>query len=169
MAQPTFEQLFQTASRSSVHLEMRDAYMLDDPAYRAWQNGRVALGGADEVHWRGLVRSAVDRGVEVRRARIVSEPLSDYTRFEYDITEQHNIAAGEQVRWLPRRRATALALPGNDFWLFDDEVLLINHFAGNGDWTDTEIVDDAEAVKLCATAFEAVWVRAAPHADYRPG
>lgn len=31
----------------------------------------------------------------------------------------HNVKAGEEVRWLPRRQASDLALPGNDFWLFD--------------------------------------------------
>ncbi|WUG43544.1 hypothetical protein OG550_23685 [Kitasatospora sp. NBC_00458] len=147
---------------------MRDAYMLDDPSYIAWQDGRIVLDGADEVNWRGLVRAATDRGVAVRRARIVSEPLSDYTRFEHAITEEHNITAGEQVRWLPRRSATDLALPGNDFWLFDDSVLLVNHFSGSGDWTDSELVTDQPTIKLCATAFEAVWDRAVRHEDYQP-
>jgi hypothetical protein len=30
-----------------------------------------------------------------------------------------NAAAGEDVRWLPRRRASDLALPGTDFWVLD--------------------------------------------------
>ncbi|MER6361557.1 DUF6879 family protein [Kitasatospora sp. NPDC001527] len=146
---------------------MRDGYMRDDPVFVAWQAGRVELGDA-EADWRALVAQSVARGVEVRRARVVSEPLSDYVRFEYDITERHNIAAGEQVRWLPRRQATALALPGNDFWLFDGSTLLVNHFSGDGDWTASEPITDSEAVKLCSTAFEAVWSRAVPHAEYRP-
>ena len=163
-----FEGLFRSATRSAVHLEMRDGYMADDPSYVAWQDGRVLLDDPESEWWRALVRAAVARGVDVRRARVVSEPVSDYVRFEYDITEQHNIEAGEQVRWLPRRRATDLALPGNDFWLFDGEVLLVNHFSGAGDWTDTERVTDPSVVKLCGSAFEAVWERAIPHKDYHP-
>lgn len=27
--------------------------------------------------------------------------------------------AGEDVRWLPDRRTSDIALPGDDFWLFD--------------------------------------------------
>lgn len=163
-----FEDLFRSAVRSAVHLEMRDGYMEDDPSYIAWQGGRIVLDDPESEWWRGLVRTSVARGVEVRRARVVSEPLSDYVRFEYDITEQHNIEAGEQVRWLPRRRATGLALPGNDFWLFDGGALLVNHFSGRGDWTGTEAVTEPSVVKLCASAFEAVWERAVPHKDYRP-
>nr|WP_030060555.1 DUF6879 family protein [Streptomyces novaecaesareae] len=147
---------------------MRDGYMRDDPVFAAWQEGRIELDGRDETAWRRLVREAAARGIAVRRARIVSEPLSDYTRFEYDITSDHNIAAGEDIRWLPRRNATDLALPGNDFWLFDGSTLLVNHFDGSGNWTDTEPVADAATVKLCAGAFDAVWTRAVPHDDYRP-
>ncbi|MER5867081.1 DUF6879 family protein [Kitasatospora sp. NPDC002040] len=148
---------------------MRDGYMLDDPAYQAWQAGSEGLIDDSAYQgWRDLVKEATGRGVAVRRARIVSEPLSDYTRFEYDITAEHNAAAGEEVRWLPRREATGLSLPGNDFWLFDDTVLLVNHFSGNGDWTGTETVTSAQAAALCRQAFEAVWALATPHSEYRP-
>ncbi|MFI7273002.1 DUF6879 family protein [Streptomyces sp. NPDC049879] len=170
---PSFRELFAGSARSAVHLEMRDGYMKSDPSYEAWQRGlRDAIADIDPAWrpWTRLVRETVDRGVEVRRARIVSEPLSDYIRFEHHVTDG-NVEAGEQVRWLPRRRATDLALPGNDFWLFDGELLLINHFDGEGEVAPTdprELVHDPEVVKLCATAFEAVWERAVPHEDYRP-
>lgn len=167
---PTIEQSLRAAAISAVHLEMRDGYMLDDPVFDAWRenHSRVAVDDESGRNWRALIRETTARGVAVRRARIVSEPLSDYVRFEYDITEGHNAGAGEDVRWLPRRQATGLALPGNDFWLFDGETLLVNHFSGAGDWTATEHVTDPAVVKLCATAFDAVWDRAVPHTEYAP-
>ena len=136
-------------------------------AWRAGHRDDPTERGAWWRPWHELVQTAVRRGVEVRRARIVSEPVSEYIQFEYDVTFS-NIEAGEEVRWLPRRRATDLALPGNDFWLFDDQVLIINHFAGNGDKTAAELITDPITIKLCATAFEAVWERATPHAQYHP-
>ena len=58
------------------------------------------------------VSEAVARGVEFCRARVVSEPVSDCIRYEHSCTFQ-NIAAGEAVRWLPRRLASDLLLPGH--------------------------------------------------------
>lgn len=166
----TIEELFRAAAVSAVHLEMRDGYMLDDPVLHAWREDHSHVTVDDEggQRWRSLVRETVARGVAVRRARVVSEPLSEYTHFEYDITSGHNIAAGEDVRWLPRKHATGLALPGNDFWLFDGHTLVVNHFSGNGDWTGTEHVTDPAVVKHCAAAFDAVWEKAVPHAEYKP-
>jgi hypothetical protein len=167
-SETTFAELFAATRESAVHLEMRDGYMLDDPSFLAWlEDGRI-VDDPESQQWRALVRETVDRGVSVRRARIVSEPLSDYIRFEHAVTAGHNIAAGEEVRWLPRRLATNLALPGNDFWLFDGRTLLVNHFSGNSDWTGMELDPDPSAVKLCTEAFEAVWSRAVSHEDYEP-
>jgi hypothetical protein len=145
--------------------------MLDDPMLIAWQQGHPDDDPANpSSRWRSwfdLIQPTVNRGVSVRRARIISEPVSEYIRFEYEMTVM-NVAVGEDVRWLPRRKATDLALPGNDFWLFDDEVLLVNHFSGDGDAVGRELVTDAGTAELCATAFKAVWDRATPHAEYQP-
>ena len=113
--------------------------------------------------------AARSRGVIIRRARIVSEPISEYIRWEYGITFT-NVEAGEDIRWLPRRRASDLLLPGNDFWVFDDRVVLWNHFTGEGEVSPEgwEITEDPAQVKACASAFESVWDRAVPHGDYRP-
>lgn len=167
-----FQDIIARAERSAVHLEMRDSYMRDDPEFIAWQHGK-RRDPADRASWwrpwLDLIAETVARGVEVRRARIVSEPISDYIRFEYDGAFT-NVAAGEGLRWLPRRHATDIPLPGNDFWLFDDRLVLVNHFTGDGQWADPpkELIENADLAKLCATAFEMVWERGVPHEDYRP-
>lgn len=167
---PAFDEVLSAAKRSAVHLEMRDTYMLDDPWFLAWRTGDFDVDDPGNQWWPKLIRETVARGVQVRRARIVSEPISDYVRFEYDITGRHNVEPGEQVRWLPRRQAAELALPGADFWLFDDETVMFNHFDGNGQWAEPgiELRNEPAVAKLCRSAFEAVWDRAVPHADYRP-
>ncbi|MFD4788484.1 DUF6879 family protein [Streptomyces sp. NPDC058459] len=146
--------------------------MLDDPEFIAWQNGKRHAPTDRSSWWGGwhdAVQNAVARGVTVRRARIVSEPLSAYTRYEYDLTFA-NLAAGEAVRWLPRRRTTDLAVPGTDFWVFDGTLALFHHFTGDGQLADDgrEYTDDSARVRLATEAFEEVWQRAIPHEEYRP-
>jgi hypothetical protein len=170
VAEPSIPDLLRACERSAVHLEMRDGYMRSDPKFIAWQAGHRDDPADRESWWRpwlALIAEITGRGVEVRRARIVSEPISDYIRFEYDVTYT-NVAAGEQVRWLPRRRATDIALPGNDFWLFDGRLVLVNHFTGTGESAGHETTTDPDIIKLCTSSFEAVWERAVPHEDYRP-
>ncbi|MEU5682432.1 DUF6879 family protein [Streptomyces venezuelae] len=165
---PTFEDLFRDCQRTAVHLEMRDAYMKSDPAFIDWRAGKSLDPAERWADWHTLVTAATSRGVEVRRARIASTPISEYIRFEYEVTEGLNIAAGEQVRWLSRREATDIALPGNDFWLFDAQLVLVNHFDGEGENLELELNESPELAKLCETAFDAVWRRATPHAEFRP-
>ncbi|MFE0457822.1 DUF6879 family protein [Kitasatospora sp. NPDC058965] len=163
------DELLRAAQRSAVHLEMRDGYMQDDPGLLAWRSGRRLDPENRQSWWRpwlDVIAEATSRGVVIRRARIVSEPVSEYIRYEYDVTFP-NVAAGEQVRWLPRRKASSLSLPGNDFWLFDSKLVRWGHFSGDGDSLGGELTEDPAAAKLCADAFEAVWERATDHQHYK--
>ncbi len=164
---PPFSELIAATTASAVHLKMRDAYTPDDQRFLDWLAGKPLPEQANP-EWFALVRTHAARRVRFRRARVVSEPIAPFIRFEYEITATVNVAAGEQVRWLPRRRASDLCLPGNDFWVFDNRLVLFGYFAGDGEFLEHELTDDPVVVKLCATAFEAVWERAVPHAEYRP-
>ncbi|MFH8476557.1 DUF6879 family protein [Streptomyces sp. NPDC018000] len=109
------------------------------------------------------------RGVVMRRLRVVSEPLSDYVRYECNGTFT-NVAAGEDVRWLPRSRARDLLLPALDGWVMDEETVILHHFSGEGRWTGPgmEVVHDPVLAGRYVSAYEAAWEQAIPHAEYRP-
>ncbi|MEV8099293.1 DUF6879 family protein [Kitasatospora sp. NPDC085879] len=166
----SFGDLLRQTRRSAVHLEMRDSYAVAGEAddFEQWQRTGIANTDPAAPYWAAwveLVADAVARGVVMRRARIVSEPVSDYIRFEHAGTAVV-VAAGEQVRWLPRRSASDIALPGNDFWLFDDRLVQFNVFAGDSRWVHTDFTEDPAVVKLCSAAFETVWERGVPHEHY---
>ena len=166
-------ELFASFESFAYHLEMRDQYAVEDEAekFARWRAGKLERPTASEDWWRPwhtLIRDAVQRGAIVRRARIVSEPVTDYIRFEWEGTYQ-NVEAGEEVRWLPRRQATGIALPGNDFWLFDDKAVMVNHFTGDGGWVGQELITEPAVIELCHSAFDAVWEVATPHGEYQPG
>jgi hypothetical protein len=86
---------------SAVHIEMRDDYTPDDPWFRAWREGdREEFERQLARSWLDEIRQVIARGVVVRRLRMVSEPVTDYIRFECDTTRS-NVETGEHVRDSP--------------------------------------------------------------------
>ena len=164
----SFEDLLSTAEHSAFHLEMRDVYAVsyEQQDFESWRKTGRWENPAYWQPWIDLVGAAVRRGVVVRRAHVVSVPLSESARFEHAGTV-NNLAAGEEVRWLPRSLAADLALPGTDFWVFDGRLVRFGHFTGDGEWIGQEIREEPAVAKLCASAFEAVWERATPHSRFQ--
>ncbi len=125
-----------------------------------WEDG-------DSYVVQALLAPLVASGGDLRRLRTVSEPITEYVRYEYDVTPFANLAGGEVVRWLPRDRASDLRFPGNDFWLIDD-WLLFSISSGDGEWLGVQPNDDPRVIGFCAESFEAAWRRAIDYSDYRP-
>ncbi|MFJ3877439.1 DUF6879 family protein [Streptomyces sp. NPDC090077] len=167
---PDFAALMRKAEHSAVHLEMRDSYGVGDEAEEFAEFKRTGHVDLDPTarwwpEWLGIVRDTVGRGVVMRRARIVSEPVTDYIKWEHAVTPM-NIGAGELVRWLPRRKASDIALPGNDLWLIDRRLVMFHWWTGDGDWAGHEFTEEPAVVKMVSDAFETVWERATPHDLY---
>jgi hypothetical protein len=160
--------LINSFRQEALHLETRDSYgtAAELPHLAKWEAGEP-----DDTEWLqpwfDRVRAATQAGKSFRRARIVSEPVSDYQKWV--LKDSHLfVEAGEDIRWVPRNRVSTLAMPGNDFWLFDDQVLVFLIFAGNGLVVDRQATTDPAAVELCRNAFDAVWELSIPDSEYKP-
>jgi hypothetical protein len=168
ISEEQFDELLTGFEREALHLEMRDAYgtAIELPHMAKW-----AAGEHDDLAWLNgwceALRQHVRAGKTVRRARIVSEPLSEYQRWSHSIADPM-VQAGEDIRWVPRRLVSSVALPDNDFYLFDDRLIVFLHYADSGLATDRVTSTDGSDLRLCRDAFEAVWKLAIPHRDYNP-
>src|SRR5204862_2843429 len=96
-----WDELFSAVSRSAYHLEMRDTYAVGEEAdaFAAFLAGRPFDQEQNAKvwrRWRELVRRGTARGVDFRRARIVSEPVSAYTRFLHATATTPSVDAGER-------------------------------------------------------------------------
>jgi hypothetical protein len=166
------DQFLTNFRREAVHFEMRDVYATDieRDRFQTWLRGEPLDPDAEAEWWRPwfeMMKRHIEAGKTLRRLRIVSEPVTDYIRFEWQDAAQL-VRAGEDVRWLPRRHASKLLLPGNDFWMFDRETVAFTHFSGGGHVLDHEMTTDADVVEACAAAFEEAWRIAVPHHEYMP-
>jgi hypothetical protein len=155
--------------RSFVHLETRDAYgtATEQPHIEKWRRGEPD--DSDWLDdWLAMLRGHRAAGRTCRRAKIVSEPLSEYQRWSNSIKDRF-VDAGEDTRYVPRSRLATVCLPGSgDFYVFDDELVLFLHYAGSGLSAGFEVTEDPQIVQTCREAFEAVWKLSIPFRDYRP-
>jgi len=132
LTEDEFHQAIRGFERESLHLEMRDSYGTEAELP---QMARWAAGEPDDGEWlreySSRVRADAATGKQRRRAHVVSEPLSDYHRWELSIAH-YLVDAGDDLRWVPRRLVSSIAFPGNDFYLLDDRLVIFLHYAGNG-------------------------------------
>ncbi len=159
--------LFTSFQREALHLEMRDSYgtAVEIPHFAKWEAGE-----ADDANWLqpwfDKVRGATRAGKVYRRARIISEPISDYQKWV--LKDSHLfVEAGEDIRWMPRSRVSTVALPGNDFWLFDNRIVVFLIFTASGLVVDRQKTTDRTAIALCQAAFDAVWKLSIPDSEYK--
>jgi hypothetical protein len=144
-----FDALFERFERSAFRLEARDRYNVPDEQENlaAFLNGQQLpprTPGNDS--WLALVAAATASGRTIERVRIAARPLTDYTRFEFAAYPE-NIAAGEKIRVLERdlRQDIDRTWAGDDFWIFDDETVVLLHYHEDGRFVRAEQVGNVDA------------------------
>jgi hypothetical protein len=135
--------------RSAYRLELLDWYTSPATERRL---ARFLAGekvtAAERASWLATVRSARAAGATMSRVHVVAEPLSDYLRYELNCYES-SVAAGEDIRILPAGLAAGLGLPSFDYWLFDDDRVVVQHYGERGAWLGASLVTDRVFVESC--------------------
>lgn len=79
-------------------------------------------------------------GKQFSRVRVVEEPPTGYQRWMI-WSGRWSIEAGEQITYLTRDMARQLAIPvASDWWLLDDERLLMMRYTPAGEIDTKEII-----------------------------
>lgn len=161
-----FDSLFRTFNETAFHLELKDSYHVPE------ESGPFSLfleGKTDDFAWHepwlNLVRDATEAGKRMTRVRVVSVPHSDYTRWGLTVASL-NIAAGEDIRWLPRHLAQDIDFPTQDYWLFDDRRVVFTEFHQDGRFLGGSETTNSQLIDQCRGVHTQVWSRAISHADY---
>jgi hypothetical protein len=162
----TFDEIFRTFQRSAFHLEVEDSYHTPDEStpFQKFLDGQPDDYGWHRP-WLSLVRAATRSGKRIERVRVVSVPHVDYTRWGLTVAPL-NIEAGENIRWLPRHLTARMDLPGDDFWLIDDNRVVFTVFTPDGTFSGGAETRDSLIVGRCVRVRDEVWAAAVAHADY---
>lgn len=133
---------------SAFRLEMLDFYVA---ANEQEPFARFQAGQPQDLSWRGpwrrLVSAATAAGKQMRRVHVVTEPLTPYVEFELTCAYPTSVAAGEDVRILPRREIPEMHLPSHDYWLFDQRTVALLNYNERGDFLTVDFTDDATVVE----------------------
>ncbi len=161
-----FNGLFETFQHTAFRLETLDRYAVpeEDEALRRFLAGEAADPSCF-ASWFTLVRTATATGKTIQRVHLVSEPLTDYLRYEFAYY-QHSTAAGEDVRVLPRARAQGFDLPGRDYWLFDSRRAALMRFDDDGRFYGVELTEDPQTVARCCYWRDVALHHAVPYDRY---
>jgi hypothetical protein len=145
---------------------VRDRY---DAPYENESLRKYLAGEPDDLPWMQdwltMIRAATAEGRRFARVRVVSLPLTDYSRFGVWCAQFTN-AAGEDIRYLPRPQADAMGLPAHDYWLFDSRTLALMHFDDQDRFLGAEIVESAAEVVQHSYWRDAAWHHAVRRDDF---
>jgi uncharacterized protein DUF6879 len=160
---------FRDYSTSAFRMELRQVYTMPDEAdeLRRFRDGEKPPA---QYHygWLDTVAAAIHAGKTMRRVRVVRQPLTDYTRYEFEWGFIYNVEAGEDIRILDMTGRTSPALPDHDFWMFDETTIVRMLYRDDGTQLGRELVDSPDLAAYRGWR-DATWRAATPFRDYWPG
>jgi hypothetical protein len=160
---------FRDFSTSAFRLELHQVYTMPDEADEL-QRFRAGEKPPTEYHygWLDTVAAAIRAGKTMSRVRVVREPLSDYTRYEFEWGFVYNVEAGEDIRVLDMTGQASPVLPDHDFWMFDETTVVRMLYRDDGTLAGRELVDSPD-LDVYRGWRDAAWQAAVPFGDYWPG
>jgi hypothetical protein len=145
---------------------VRDRY---DAPYENESLRKFLAGESDDLPWMQdwlkLIRTATNEGRRFRRVRVVSMPLTDYSRFGIWCAQFTN-GAGEDIRYLTRDQADAAGLPTHDYWLLDSRKLVRMHFDEHDRFLGGEVITDSAVILQHNYWRDAAWHMAVRRDDF---
>ncbi|MDX3662370.1 hypothetical protein PV646_34130 [Streptomyces sp. ID05-26A] len=161
-----FEALFDTFAESAWRLEIQGTY--SEPEEQEPLR-RFLVGEPDDHTWMAdwfeWVAELTAAGRRVGRVRVLTEPLTDYLRFELSFTGLA-VEAGEDIRVLAATDAERLRLPRVDFWLFDDRTAVAMTFGDTG-VSSAEVIDHPAEVEHYRAIQQQALAAAVPYLEWR--
>ncbi|HEX7659853.1 MAG TPA: hypothetical protein VF444_10250 [Pseudonocardiaceae bacterium] len=143
---------------------MRDWY---NAPYENESVRKFLAGEPDDLEWSSSwlqrVRDARTAGRTFARVRVVSVPLTDYSRFGL-WASQFTVAAGEDIRYIARDLAAEL--PQHDFWMFDSRTVIKMHFDDQSVYLGGELVEDPAEIVQHNYWRDAAWHQAQRREDF---
>ncbi|MBV9164269.1 MAG: hypothetical protein JO281_22595 [Pseudonocardiales bacterium] len=134
------------AKQSAFRLETLPQYLVpgEEADFSAWKAGEPLPPRTTENNeLLARIQQDAARGFRRYRVHILDQPLTAYLRFElYSYLE--SVAAGSEIYVVDRDDHPDLTDLHEDFWLFDDEIVVRMIYDDEGRFLYPELIDDIE-------------------------
>lgn len=160
--------LFDTFAYTAYRLETLQVYRADyeDADYQRFLAGKPPGGFREHDSYVEEVTRGTAQGRRYHRVHVVTEPLTDYMRFECT-GYRETVAAGDDVRILAVREGTwPEGIPHRDYWLFDSLRLLEMNYDQDGKFVSAELIEDPEEVVRANHLRDRALHLSIPYAEY---
>ena len=169
LTEADLDPFFDAIRREAFRLEALPAYALaaESAGLRAYLAGEPFQKSDAGRAFHEYVRGQVESGVTWHRVRVVRGPLSDYERWQcewgYTLSEQ----VGHDTFVLDLAEAPdPPELPGYDWWMLDERVVLRFHYDDRGAFLGADPVDDPGQVAEHIRYRDAALAAAVPFPRY---
>ena len=149
ISEDEFLNAVRTFRRTAFRLETRDSYAL---GYERADFERFLAGSPvppSELDWwrpwLDQVAQFAREGKTVSRVRVLAEPPTDYQRWMLWSTPWHDAPARRSATCRAGRR-TRSGFPTHDWWLLDDERVIIMAFDDDGNPVQKTLVTDPDLI-----------------------
>jgi hypothetical protein len=125
-------QFFDDMQIEAFRLETLPIYRFpqEEVAIQRFRAGGL-LATQETASWAARLSQLAETGRHVRRVHVLTRPLTEYLEFEFE-EYRRNVAAGEDTRILDITLRGNPGLPNQDFWMFDDEHVVLMNYATDG-------------------------------------
>jgi hypothetical protein len=141
---------FEQFQRSAWRLETRPFYGPDADEFQRFQHGQspTAEQQRQRQRWMDRVAAATSAARMIGRVLVVTGPLTPYLRWRVETGRGH-AAVGEDIRIADCAEHPALADLVSDYWIFDDERVLLLEYDPQGAFLRSRQVTDRAVVERC--------------------
>lgn len=159
-----FDRLFTQFKHTAWRLETRRRYASDEAThtYAQFTRGEAVDWDGVDAEWCAERQAQTALGKRFERVRIIDSPPTPGQLYLLD-NARRNSSVGERIFSLWRADADRLALPAEDFWLFDSRLVALLNFDDADSLVNVELITEPAEVLRYAQARDAAMHHAVPY------
>ena len=152
------DEYIQEAKRSVFRFEgLQDYSAMDgeDFVRKYLESNQLSFQPAESEWWKSI-KALNQKGIKTSRVRMVTDPLTDYTKAELAHLKASADYSAEDIRTIGEESVKEIAPGLSDFYLIDEGSLFIMRYGSKGKYLGSDLVQGLETKRYSDIAKELI-------------